>query len=79
MKFNIAQIGKNRLKRVLVNDREQNPQKLCEILESDFSNVSKCYMEEPMVKVDVVDNEDEISFFVKITTHRIKTIGVLDA
>ena len=44
MKFNIAQIGKNRLKKVLIEDREQSPQKLCEVLKSDFFNVAKCYI-----------------------------------
>ena len=36
MKVTIAQIGENRLKRVLVDDKENSPEKLCEVLSSDL-------------------------------------------
>ena len=79
MKFNIAQIGKNRLKRVLIDDREQSPQKLCEVLKSDFFNVAKCYMEEPTLDIQTFEEDEDVIFVVKVSTKRIKSMGVLDA
>ena len=79
MKFNIAQIGQNRLKKVLIEDREQSPEKLCEVLKSDITNVVKCYMENPSCDIQTLEDEEDIVFLVKISTKRIKSIGVLGA
>ena len=79
MKFNIAQIGENRLKKVLIDDREQSPEKLCEVLKSDIKNVAICYMENPSVSIETFDENDDIIFLVKVSTKRIKSIGVLGA
>lgn len=78
MKFTIAQIGENRLKRVLVDDRENNPQRLCEVLRSDFLGVSKCYMDEPEIEIEALQSDDGVVFNVKISAKRIKSIGVLN-
>ena len=77
MKFTIAQIGKNRLKKVLVDDREQDPEKLCDVLKSDFVRIAKCYMEQPEIIIDVEENDEEILFNIKLKTRRVKSIGVL--
>ncbi len=77
MKFTIAQIGKNRLKKVLVDDREQDPEKLCDVLKSDFLRISKCYMEQPEIFVEVKESDDEILFNITLKTRRVKSIGVL--
>ena len=79
MKFNIAQIGKNRLKRVLIDDRDQSPQKLCEVLKSDLFNVAKCYMEEPSLDIESYEENEDVIFVVKISTKRIKSMAILDA
>ncbi len=77
MKVTIAQIGENRLKRVLVDDKENSPEKLCEVLSSDFKNVCNCYMDEPSVDVSADITDDGIEFNVHINAKRIKSIGVL--
>ena len=79
MKFTIAQIGQNRLKKVLMEDREQSPEKLCNVLQSDFLNVASSYMEQPEVKIETYEDEEDIVFAVKISTKRIKSVGVLRA
>ena len=79
MKFNIAQIGENRLKKVLIDDREQSPEKLCEVLKSDIKNVAKSYMENPSINIETFDENDDIVFLIKVSTKRIKSIGVLRA
>ncbi len=78
MKFTIAQIGENRLKRVLIEDKHNSPEKLCDVLKSDITNVAKCYMDEPIVIIDASQDEnDEINFNIVIKSNRIKSIGVL--
>lgn len=79
MKFNIAQIGENRLKKVLIDDREQSPEKLCDVLKSDIKNVAKSYMENPNISIETFDENEDIIFLVKVSTKRIKSIGVLEA
>ena len=78
MKFTIAQIGENRLKKVLIEDKQNNPEKMCEVLKSDIYNVAKCYIEQPVVTVEAKQGEnDEINFDIVIKSNRIKAIGVL--
>ncbi len=77
MKVTIAQIGENRLKRVLVDDKENSPEKLCEVLSSDIKNVCDCYMDEPKVNVVADITDDGVEFAVMIKAKRVKSIGVL--
>lgn len=77
LKVTIAQIGENRLKRVLVDDKENSPEKLCEVLSSDFKNVCECYMDEPNVVITADITDDGIEFYAHITAKRVKSIGVL--
>ena len=77
MKFSIAQIGENRLKKVLVQDKEQNPEKLKDVLKADIQNVAVCYMDDVSTNVDVLPSDDGIIFNVVIKCKRVKSIGVL--
>ena len=77
MKVTIAQIGENRLKRVLVVDKENSPEKLCEVLSSDIKNVCDCYMDEPRVEITADITDDGIEFNAHILAKRVKSIGVL--
>ena len=77
MKFSIAQIGENRLKKVLVQDKEQNPERLKDVLRSDIQNVAVCYMDDVSTNVDVLPSDDGVIFNVVIKCKRVKSIGVL--
>ncbi len=77
MKFSIAQIGENRLKKVLVQDKEQNPEKLKDVLKADIQNVAVCYMDDVSTNVDVLPSDDGVIFNVVIKCKRVKSIGVL--
>lgn len=77
MKFSIAQIGENRLKRVLVEDKQNNPQKLCEVLKSDFKNVVDCYVEDAVIEIQPSQSEEGVVFDVIIRCTRVKSFGVL--
>ena len=77
MKFSIAQIGENRLKKVLVQDKEQNPEKLKDVLKADIQNIAVCYMDDVSTNVDVLPSDDGVIFNVVIKCKRVKSIGVL--
>ena len=77
MKFSIAQIGENRLKKVLVQDKEQNTEKLKDVLKADIQNVAVCYMDDVSTNVDVLPSDDGVIFNVVIKCKRVKSIGVL--
>ena len=77
MKFSIAQIGENRLKKVLIQDKEQNPEKLKDVLKADIQNVAVCYMDDVSTNVDVLPSDDGVIFNVVIKCKRVKSIGVL--
>lgn len=77
MKFSIAQIGENRLKKVLVGNKENSPEKLTNVLKSDFTNVAICYMEDPSVQVEALQCDEGVVFNVKIIAKRVKSVGVL--
>lgn len=77
MKFSIAQIGQNRLKRVLIEDKQNNPQKLCEVLKSDIKNVADCYVEDANIEIQANQSEEGVVFNIKIKCARVKSFGVL--
>lgn len=77
MKFSIAQIGENRLKRVLVEDKQNNPQRLCDVLKSDIKNVLDCYVENSQVEIQSYQSEEGVTFAVTIKCTRVKSFGVL--
>lgn len=77
MKFTIAQIGKNRLKKVLVGDKENNPEKLKDVLLSDIQNIANCYLDDVSTKVEAIQTDDGVIFNVVIKCKRVKSIGVL--
>lgn len=77
MKFTIAQIGENRLKKVLVGDKENNPEKLKDVLLSDIQNIANCYLDDVSTKVEAIQTDDGVIFNVVIKCKRVKSIGVL--
>lgn len=78
MKFSIAQIGENRLKKVLIADKTQNPEKLKDILATDIQNVAICYMDDVSTNVEAMQTDDGVIFNVLIKCKRVKSIGVLE-
>ena len=77
MKFSIAQIGKNRLKKVLIDSKENNPASLCEVLQSDISNIANCYLDDYQIEIEPIQKDDGIIFNIVIKCARIKSYGVL--
>ena len=77
MKFSIAQIGGNRLKKVLIGDKENSPEKLKEVLLSDIQNVANCYLDDISTKIEAIQTDDGVIFNVVIKCKRVKSIGVL--
>ena len=77
MKFSIAQIGQNRLKKVLINDKQNNPQKLCQVLKSDFKSILDCYLEDSQIEIQAIQCENSVMFEVIIKCSRVKSFGVL--
>ena len=77
MRFSIAQIGQNRLKRVLINDKQNNPQKVCEVLKSDINAVADSYLENPYIEIESHQTDDGVVFEVIIKCTRVKSLGVL--
>ena len=77
MKFSIAQIGENRLKKVLIGDKENSPEKLKEVLLSDIQNVANCYLDDISTKIEAIHTDDGVIFNVVIKCKRVKSIGVL--
>lgn len=77
MKFSIAQIGENRLKKVLIGDKENSPEKLKEVLLSDIQNVANCYLDDISTKIEAIQTDDGVIFNVVIKCKRVKSIGVL--
>lgn len=76
--MNIAEIGTNRLKNVLVTDKQQDPKKLTCILKNDMQNIAEDYLElEKDINVKIEEIEGKLKFVVEIDAKRIRSYGLL--
>lgn len=79
-KKNNAEIDLSRLKKVLISDKNFNPEQLIKVLKSDIFNVFNNYCSiinnDVSVSVKVLDN-GEYSFKVECTADRLKIFGSL--
>ncbi len=78
MEKNIV-ICENRLKNILVADKEENPLKIVQVLKSDLLETLKNYMEVNGEELDVTITVDEFGFFVFNAYTRVRRLKNLSA
>ncbi len=71
----IADIGTKRLERVLVNDKKQNPSKLCQVIKSDVFEILKNYMDVESLELEFDVGEEGVEFNIIVKAERIKQFG----
>ena len=77
MKFTIAQIGTNRLQKVLVGNKESDPNKILSALEYDIKKLLENYMEVFDIKIQASQQDNLFNFDIFVRAERIKTFGTL--
>lgn len=77
MKFTIAQIGTNRLQKVLLTSKGQDPNVIIEALKYDIKKVLDSYMDDFCIDIDVNQTQESVFFDIKVKTNRIKSFGTL--
>lgn len=77
MKFTIAQIGTNRLQKVLLTNKGQDPKQIIEALKSDIKKVLESYLDDFSIDISVSQIDEVTKFDVAIQAKRIKTFGTL--
>ena len=77
MKFTIAQIGANRLQKVLLTNKGQSPEQIVNALKSDIEGVLDSYLDDFVVFIDAKQVEEEIVFDINVKAKRIKSFGTL--
>lgn len=71
--------SENRLKQILVSDKEENPIKIINVLKSDVLNLLKNYMEISGDDLDVTITVDEYGFYVFNAYSRVRRLRSLSA
>ena len=77
MKFTIAQIGANRLQKVLMSEKKQEPKQVVGVIKSDIENVLSSYLDDFEVKISAGQTENEICFDISVIAKRMKSFGTL--
>lgn len=77
MKFSIAEIGKNRLQRVLIGGKQEDPKRVVEALKSDLRFVLDSYVEDYDINVVACQNEGSVMFKIEVEAKILKTFGTL--
>ena len=78
MAYTIAQIGKNRLERVLNSTREQDIKKLLNLLKSDIKTVLESYaIVSGDVEIEIDEEQSEIVITMQSKLERFKTFGTI--
>lgn len=78
MERNIV-LSENRLKNILVADKEENPLKVIQVLKRDLLDTLKNYMELNGEELDVTITVDEYGFFVFNSYARVRRLKNLSA
>lgn len=72
----VAEIGSTRLFNVLVNDKNQNPARILNILKSEITNVLSSYAElDDDIQIEMKTERGRIAFEIKAVANRIKDFG----
>ena len=77
MKFTIAQIGTNRLQKVLLTNKGQDPNVIVEALKCDIKKVLESYMDDFCVDIQANQIQESVVFDIKVKANRIKSFGTL--
>ena len=77
MKFTIAQIGANRLAKVLVGEKNQDPKLICNAIKSDISNILESYLDDFEISIDAYNKDKDIIFEIIVNAKRVKNFGTL--
>lgn len=70
-------IFEDKLKKVLLKDKTQNPQFLIPMLKSDISNVLKNYMDIKKLDIDFFVEDNNYYLVLKAVSTRLKEIGLI--
>lgn len=74
----ISQVGENRLSRILAGDKNQSPERFCELLKSDVKMLMENYAElSGDIEIELEAVNDEFVFVVKCKAVRMKTLGII--
>jgi len=72
----IAEIGNDRLINVLVNDKNQSPSRILNILKSEITEIFNSYAElDDEITINMRTERGRISFEIKAVANRIKDFG----
>ena len=77
MKFTIAQIGANRLEKVLLTNKGQDPKQILLALKSDIENVLESYLDDFVVTIDSNQEHEIVNFEINVQAKRVKSFGTL--
>ena len=77
MKFTIAQIGANRLQKVLLTNKGQSPEQILSALKSDMERVLESYLDDFVISIDAKQIGEETQFDICVKAKRIKNFGTL--
>ncbi|MBQ3494596.1 MAG: hypothetical protein IJA69_04190 [Clostridia bacterium] len=77
MKFTIAQIGANRLEKVLLYEKGQDPKQIINALKSDITGLLSSYLDDFEVEITAGQTEDSVCFNINVIAKRVKSFGTL--
>ena len=77
MKFTIAQIGTNRLQKVLITNKGQDPSQIINALKSDLQKVLDSYLDDFEIDISTSQTNSITQFDIVVLAKRIKSFGTL--
>ena len=77
MKFTIAQIGTNRLQKVLLTNKGQDPSQIINALKSDLQKVLDSYLDDFEIDILATQENEITQFDIVVLAKRIKSFGTL--
>ena len=77
MKFTIAQIGTNRLQKVLLTNKGQDPSQIINALKSDLQKVLDSYLDDFEIDISTSQTNSITQFDIVVLAKRIKSFGTL--
>ena len=77
MKFTIAQIGTNRLQKVLLTNKGQDPSQIINALKSDLQKILESYLDDFEIDISTSKTNSITQFDIVVLAKRIKSFGTL--
>ena len=77
MKFTIAQIGTNRLQKVLLTNKGQDPLQIINALKSDLQKILESYLDDFEIDILATQENEITKFDIDVFAKRIKSFGTL--